>query len=96
VKYAVLLQDGSFLKSGKHSVIKRSRVTDLNQASLWSAPGHAKNAIRDAVQQKFLKVGEVCSIMSVELRCTSVIDRVRWKSNTKHGIGGTGKIESVP
>lgn len=66
--FAVMFQDGTYLnRKANHtwSTERRSRVEWLDDATLWAKRGHAKSALRAAVENNELPVGIEAAIVEV-------------------------------
>lgn len=64
--YVIQLPGGYLVRDGAHN---RRLTADLQEATVWTKPGHAKNAARAAAEDRRLKLGHnaKAAIMAVNV-----------------------------
>lgn len=77
--YVVKHGDVYLLRHANNHLPKRELVAELNRATTWSEIGHAKNAIREAVQDNIIPSDTRILIMRVDYREQQIGTAVKYK-----------------
>jgi hypothetical protein len=85
--YVAKFADGTYLirvANARSYKNRRRRTDDLSEATQWTSPGHVKNALVHAAEERVVVAGEAVHIVEVSVEERVIRERIRvvGKSNS--------------
>lgn len=92
--YVAKFADGTYLVRAVNSRMykdRRRRTQDIEEATQWVNPGHVKNALCHAAEEKVVAAGEEVRIVEVLVEEKQIHDVITLEKE-KHGTGFKTKV----